>query len=428
MEKRKGYKKTMFGWIPEEWGIDCLSSVTSYVDYRGKTPLKSNDGVFLVTAKNIKNGKINYKISQEFIPKETYNEVMKRGLPIIGDIIITTEAPLGEVAEIDEENVALAQRVIKLRGNDRRLINRFLKYFLMSDKFQNFLKLDATGSTIKGIKGSRLKKLLICLPPLPEQRKIASIFSTVDEKIESIDQQLEAAEQLKKGLMQQLLTKGIGHTEFKETKIGKIPKKWEIVRLGEVSSKITDGVHSTPKYTERGIPFLSVSNLQNNKISFIDCKFIPVELHKELIKRCKPEVGDILMGKVASIGICDVVDTDEEFSIFVQVALIKPLKEKIYSYFLKYSILEERFQKAIYSNAAGTTMKYIGIERISKLEIPLPPLEEQIRVAKILNTVDEKLDILREKRDQYQTLKKGLMQKLLTGEIRVHLNKKENEH
>lgn len=122
-----GYKQTKVGIIPNDWESFKIKEITSYVDYRGKTPFKTETGIFLVTAKNIKQGFIDYKSSSEFVSELEYKEIMRRGMPQIGDILITTEAPLGNVAQIDKENIALAQRVIKLRGK-KNTNNDFLKY------------------------------------------------------------------------------------------------------------------------------------------------------------------------------------------------------------------------------------------------------------------------------------------------------------
>ena len=127
---------------------EALGVVCDYVDYRGKTPKKTEDGIFLVTAKNIRKGYIDYETSQEFISADDYNLVMRRGLPRIGDVLITTEAPCGFVAQVDRENIALAQRVIKYRSKDESiLMNSFLKHYLLGSQFQEKLNITATGAT-----------------------------------------------------------------------------------------------------------------------------------------------------------------------------------------------------------------------------------------------------------------------------------------
>ena len=202
--------KTIPEWrFPEykdsgEWRNRKISEVTSYVDYRGKTPNKSVNGVFLVTAKNIKMGFIDYFASQEFIPENSYMEVMSRGLPKIGDVIITTEAPLGNIAQIDKENIALAQRIIKYRGLKSEMNNTYLKYLFLSPKFQAHLQSKSTGGTVKGIKGSILHDIIIDVPQINEQEKIADCLSSLDDWISAQREKTETLKLLKKGLMQGL--------------------------------------------------------------------------------------------------------------------------------------------------------------------------------------------------------------------------------
>ena len=186
-----------------EWEEKILENITDYVDYRGKTPTKTESGVFLVTAKNIKMGYIDYKTSKEFISQESYDEAMRRGLPKIGDVLFTTEAPMGNVAQVDNENIALAQRVIKFRGKSI-LNNTFLKYSFINDKFQNELLNNAIGTTVLGIQGKVLHKMKINIPSLPEQEKIANFLSSIDEKIELIEKDLQGVKEFKKGLLQQM--------------------------------------------------------------------------------------------------------------------------------------------------------------------------------------------------------------------------------
>lgn len=188
-----------------EWVEIKITDVADYVDYRGKTPKKVEDGILLVTAKNIRFGYIDYSISQEYICSDDFDEVMRRGRAEIGDVLITTEAPLGNVASVDRENIALAQRVIKYRGKKGILNNEFLKQKFLSEEFQSLISSKATGGTVQGIKGSTLHNLEIHIPEdIEEQTKIANFLSSIDQKIEVVAQQIEQAKQWKKGLLQQM--------------------------------------------------------------------------------------------------------------------------------------------------------------------------------------------------------------------------------
>lgn len=201
------YKECVLGNIPKEWCYEKLENITNYIDYRGKTPPKSESGIFLITARNIKNGFIDYEISKEFIPQIYYETTMSRGKPEIGDVIITTEAPLGNVAQIDIKEIALAQRVIKYCGKKDIIINDFLKLALMSSRFQSALQEESTGSTVKGIKGSRMHKLKILFPSqLIEQKLIVKKIIFIDNNIETNNNELKKFIVIRQGLMQDLLT------------------------------------------------------------------------------------------------------------------------------------------------------------------------------------------------------------------------------
>jgi type I restriction enzyme S subunit len=200
------YKESKLGMIPKEWEVKRLEECTNYVDYRGKTPPKSERGIVLVTAKNIRFGYIDYELSKEYIYEFAFDSAMSRGKAHLGDVLITTEAPMGNVAQIDKEGIALAQRVIKYQGYKELLDNDFLKLALMSDGFQKTLLSEATGSTALGIKGSRLHKLKILIPNIIEQKEIAKRIKIIDNKIQSEEMLLSKWLSIKRGLMGDLLS------------------------------------------------------------------------------------------------------------------------------------------------------------------------------------------------------------------------------
>ena len=188
------------GDIPKDWDTVPLTKyLESIIDYRGRTPEKTEDGRFLVTAKNIRSGQIDYEISQEFTPEDEYQRLMTRGRPKIGDVLFTTEAPLGEVANVDDDSIALAQRIIKFRPKSDFLNPYFLKYWILSYSFQSDLQRYATGSTAQGIKASKLCLLKLNLPPLKKQQKIVDYL---DQKTQETNE-LIAAEQRKIELLKE---------------------------------------------------------------------------------------------------------------------------------------------------------------------------------------------------------------------------------
>lgn len=172
------------GKIPEHWELLSLRRIVrKFVDYRGKTPAKSASGVPLVTARNVTNGRLDMTVSEEFIPDDLYDKWMVRGFPELGDVLVTTEAPLGECAQIQDTGAALAQRLILLKCDKQVMTNDYLKYHFLSAAGQGELWSRATGSTAVGIKAWRLKETLITVPSISEQRAIAESLDRETTKI-----------------------------------------------------------------------------------------------------------------------------------------------------------------------------------------------------------------------------------------------------
>ena len=164
--------------LPKGWKKEKLSDYLEMViDYRGKTPAKADKGILTLSAKSVKMGEIDYSQAY-FISKETYKEFMVRGFPKVGDILMTTEAPLGCIAKLDRDDVSVAQRLLTLRGKEKQLDNDYLMYYLMSPIGQFELLSRASGSTVQGIKRSEFEKVDIVLPTsYNEQKEIANIIS-----------------------------------------------------------------------------------------------------------------------------------------------------------------------------------------------------------------------------------------------------------
>lgn len=198
------------GHVPNEWEVKpMLREIETVVDYRGKTPEKVDAGILLVTARNIKDGKIDYSISQEYVKSNEYEEIMHRGKLNIGDILFTTEAPLGAVANVDRTDFALAQRIIKFTTKST-LNPYYLKYWMLSLIFQQHLKSYATGSTASGIKASKLCLLKLVNPPRLEQDDIVSYLdkkcSQIDRLIAIKQAKIEKLEQYKRSLIYEYVT------------------------------------------------------------------------------------------------------------------------------------------------------------------------------------------------------------------------------
>jgi len=266
---------------------------------------------------------------------------------------------------------------------------------------------------------SILKEKILPLPPLPEQKKIAEILSTADEDIQKTDEIIAKTQELKKGMMQQLLTRGIGHTRFKKTEIGEIPEEWEVVRLGDVAELRKN---KTIKDVSE-IAFIPMGLIPDTE-TYVNYKMVPIS---EVKSSTYCEEGDILLAKITPSvengkqGIVPKIPTG-----FVKATTeVFPLncKEEISNIFLFYILKLLKFRNILINEMTGSTGRQrVPKDTVTTLLIPLPLLLEQQKIAEILSTIDEKIEIERKRKKKLEELKKGLMQDLLTGEVRVKAN------
>jgi type I restriction enzyme S subunit len=213
-------KRRMIGLLQERWQalidryidgseVPLRRLVSHFVDYRGATPEKADEGVPLVTASHIKGGLIDHSTDPQYLAPSVYEAWMRRGWPEVGDVVITTEAPLGEVAQIYEPLVALAQRVILLKADVDRADSGFLSLALRASRFQSALLANATGSTALGIKADRLKRLPVAVPDIKTQRSLVSALRSAEETKRRLQSALERQVQLLTERRQALITAAV---------------------------------------------------------------------------------------------------------------------------------------------------------------------------------------------------------------------------
>ncbi|MDE5539166.1 MAG: restriction endonuclease subunit S, partial [Bacilli bacterium] len=235
-------------------------------------------------------------------------------------------------------------------------------------------------------------------------KQIEEVFCLVDNK-EKNDQEKEKLKRiLKEKILDSAIRGNLTNNNFNLDSVDveeidgeipfEIPSNWKWSCFGNMAEKITDGTHSTPKYTSCGIPFLSVKDMSNGKLSFNSCKYISEEEHKVLYKRCDPKNGDLLITKVGTTGVPVIVDVDFEFSLFVSVALLRFNQEKFYNKYLKYVVESNFIQNIIDINTKGIANKNWVIKKIEETPIPVPPLEEQKRIVEKIESLFELIEQL----------------------------------
>ena len=265
------------------------------------------------------------------------------------------------------------------------------------------------------------------------QGKLTEQLAT-DDKVEDLLQAIKEEKELL--IKEKKIKKQKPLPEITEEEIPfEIPKNWRWVRLGALSSVITDGTHKTPNYVNKGIPFISVQNISSGKYKDTKLKYITEDEHKKLICRCKPEKGDILLCRIGTLGHPYIVDLDFEFSIFVSLGLIKLINKDINVYLKAYMdspSFEWQINKV--KVGGGTHTFKLNLKDIVNFLIPLPPLAEQKRIVEKLDNVlanidelkanEEKLSILQ--KNFPDKLKKSILQSAIQGKLTEQLATDDN--
>ena len=325
--------------VPEGWAWCKLNDIYNFIDYRGATPTKITNGIPLVTAKNVKSGYIDYTID-DYISEEEFKERQQRGISKKGDILFTTEAPLGNAALADMEKFSAGQRLITFQqyGSKNELINYVMLMFILSDFFQQQLYVNKTGSTVAGIKAAILKTLWIPVPPYNEQLSISNTLKSAINLIDSISKNKEilstSISNTKSKILdlairgkivpqdpndepasvlleriraekEELIKQGKIKRDKKESVIFKgddnsyygihLPDSWNWASLREIALSISDGSHNPPPNNGSGIPLLSAANINDNSILMNEIsRWITNEEWKIENQRTNIEVGDVL--------------------------------------------------------------------------------------------------------------------------------------
>lgn len=379
-------------------------ALDALIDYRGKTPKKSKTGIMTLSAKTVKNNHIDYSQCY-FISEDEYEKFMVRGFPKKGDILLTTEAPLGLVARLDRNDVAIAQRLLTLRGKEHVLDNDYLLYYLQSPIGQASLKARETGTTVTGIKQSEFRKIEIEIPDYEVQKKVSSILRVIDQKIE-----LNTA--INNNLEQQ--AKAIFKSWFVDFEPfgGVQPSEMQFIPLQELCKVVTKGTTPTTlgkSFTSSGINFIKAESiLDNHSIDSSKFAFIDEETNA-LLKRSIIKVNDIVFTIAGTLGRFAMVDKSVLPANTNQaVAIIRPDETKVtpaylYSFFIgnwHNEYYSKRIQQAVQANLSLTTIKSLPIAVLNnttmsnydKLVSPLFALmksneEENRRLSKLRDTL-----------------------------------------
>ena len=386
-----------------------MIDVCDYVDYRGKTPTKTDSGVFLVTAKNVKDGYIDYGASQEYISEDDYEEVMHRGKPEIGDVLITTEAPCGNVAQVNRADIALAQRIIKYRGQSNIVDNTYLKYYLLSPEFQNILNTKSSGGTVKGIKGSILHQQEIKYPKYEEQFKIGSYFNNLDDLITLHQQKLTLLTKLKKAMLEKMFPKK--GSVIPEIRFNGFANAWEQRKLGNVAKFSKGSGYSKGDLIESGTPIILYGRLYTKYETSISEVDTYVEAKDGSVYSKGGEVIVPASGETAE-DIARAATVDKSGVILGGDLNVVSPNEDINSAFLAISISHGNSQRELAKKAQGKSVVHIHNEEIKNLVVPFPTKAEQNKIVEYFSNLDNLITLHQRKIDKIKNMKKAMLNQM----------------
>ncbi|MDH4443596.1 MAG: restriction endonuclease subunit S [Akkermansiaceae bacterium] len=388
-----------------EWEVSTISEqLKKVIDYRGKAPPKADSGVPLITARNVREGYLDFT-ADEYIEEDQYDMWMRRGIPQADDVLFTTEAPLGNVALYPSSGrYALGQRIITLQADSSRCHSVFLFHLLRSETAQKAIDAKGTGSTAKGIKSKVFVQIPLSYPTLPEQRKIAEFLTDVDGRIGQLSQKKALLEDYKKGVMQQLFTQAL---RFKDDHGNDFPE-WEEKTLGEVCELVSGLTYTPENVAPDGLLVLRSSNVQNGQIVFDDNVFVKVEVNEWNMSRpddiliCVRNGSKNLIGKNAIIPEGGPSSTHGAFMTVLRGGQNR---------FVFQLLQTDTYKRYVHINL-GATINSINGSDLKKFKFGFPSIPEQTKIANFLTALDRKIESVSSQISHTQTFKKGLLQQM----------------
>ncbi len=420
---------------PTHWLIKPLAEVMeAIIDYRGKTPQKTDSGIPLITAKIVKNGRI--KTPEEFIAESQYRSWMVRGLPRAGDVVVTTEAPLGEIAQLDDANVALAQRIVTLRGKEGILNNDYLLYLMQSSYVQDQLESRASGSTVKGIKQRELRKILLPIPPEDEQIEIAKHLKALDKKIEVNRKTNQVLEQMAQAIFKSwfvdfdpILAKITGRqpagmnsttaaifpNELVDSEFGFIPKGWSWSTIGDEVEVLGGGTPSTLEekfWAEGHLNWATPKDLSGlNDRVLIGTERQLTQAGVDKISSGLLPINVVLMSSRAPVGYLAITKVPVAINQgFIAMRCEKTLPPEYVLQWASFSMNDIKLR------ASGTTFSEISKKTFRPIPILVPQSEVLNKFCQTVVPFYEKIALLAKESRSLAAARSSLLPKLLFGQ------------
>ncbi|MFA6363241.1 restriction endonuclease subunit S [Methanoregula sp.] len=406
----------------EIWPIAVLNDLV-YINPESRDPtLDPQDKFSYIDIDSVENGTGLIKGVKIILGKDAPSRA--RRIVRADDVIMSEVRPYLKAfaivpKKLDNQICSTGFAVLRSKGD---IEPEFLLNVLFSNEVIEQCNRMMVGAQYPALNDSQVKKIHIPLPPLPEQRQIATILSTVDNALQRSQQAITETERLKVGVMQELMTKGIGHTKFKEDPdVGRVPKEWNVNSLEHISERITVGIVVKPAdhYVAQGIPAFRSFNILSDKLNTNDLVFISKIENDSIFLKSKIFYGDILVVRTGTPGTACVVPKEFDGCNCIDLIIISPKKIAVIAEYLSRYINSQIVKSQIFNLKSGLAQQHINVNEIKKVKVSIPPLTEQQQIIAILTKIDSKLLLQRQRTSHYERLKQGLMNDLLTGKRRV---------
>ena len=407
MEVRKGYKKTKVGIIPEDWEVHKVKNFGCIIT--GSTPSTKireywNGEVPWITPTDITDRKDIYK-SERGINSEGLNAIRKLNC---NSVLITCIASIGKNAILRKIG-ACNQQINAIMPNEDHDAD-FLYYLFENNKQYLLGHAGITATNI--ISKKEFSEIIFFVPQHSEQTAIATALSDTDALIQSLEKLITKKQNIKQGVMQELLTG--------KKRLPGFSGEWETKKLGETINFVIDNRGKTPPLSKKGYPLIEVNAIYNQgkspNISLVK-KFVNEGTYNSWFRDGHPQKGDVLVVTVGSAGTTSYVS--ENIGCIAQNLIAIRLKEDCCSEFFYYLTQTGTFKEMVRAVLMGAVQPSLKVPHINNFSFLFPEKDEQISVAKVLNDMDTEISHLEKKLNKYKMIKQGMMQELLTGKTRL---------
>ena len=408
-----GFKQTEIGLIPEEWSVVQLGDPNVARLIMGQSPTSdtyntAGDGLPFFQ------GKADFG-SKYPTPSKWCSSPIRIAEP--KDVLMSVRAPVGDV-NLASAKSCIGRGLAAIRASIAS-DHEFLFYLLTHEKER--IEQQGSGTTFKSINKDVLKVLPISLPPLPEQRAIAHVLSKIQAAAETQAKIAERARELKRALMAKLFTEGLRGERLKETEIGLMPEGWEVAPLGDCVTQAQYGLSVRGEESGK-YPILRMTNQQNGDI--VPANLQHVNISENELAKFKINRGELLFNRTNSmelVGRTAIFDLEEDYVFASYLIRVAVIREKLEPHFLNFYLNDENSQARLKGLATrGVSQSNISASRLRTFIIPVPPLDEQRKIARILQTVDAKITSAERKRAGLEELFRAMLGQLMTGRVRAN--------